>query len=36
MEWLKAKTSIGGSEVSNWVLVLGALVIIYAIVMYFK
>jgi hypothetical protein len=28
MEWLSRKTSIAGSQISNWVLVLAALVVI--------
>jgi len=31
MEWLTRKTSIAGSEVSNWVLVLAALTAIWII-----
>ena len=31
MEWFSRKTSIGGSEISNWVLVLAAVVIVWLI-----
>ena len=28
MEWLKGKTSIAGTQISNWMIVLGAIVLI--------
>jgi hypothetical protein len=28
MEWLKRKTSIAGYEISNWMIVLGAIIIV--------
>jgi len=28
MEWFKRKTSIAGVQVSNWMIVLGALIIV--------
>ena len=28
MEWLKQKTAIGGVQISNWMLVLGAVIIV--------
>ena len=28
MEWLKGKTSIGGTQISNWMIVLGAIIVI--------
>jgi hypothetical protein len=28
MEWLRQKTSIAGVEVSNWIIVLGAVIVI--------
>jgi hypothetical protein len=31
MEWFTRKTSIAGTEISNWVLVLGAIIIIWLI-----
>ena len=31
MEWFSGKTSIGGSQISNWVLVLVAVVVIWGI-----
>lgn len=31
MEWFSRKTSIGGTQISNWVLVLVAVVIIFVI-----
>ncbi len=31
MEWLMRKTSIGGTEIANWILVLAALVIVFVI-----
>lgn len=31
MEWFSRKTSIGGSQISNWVLVLAAVVIVWLI-----
>jgi hypothetical protein len=31
MEWLSRKTSIGGIQISNWILVLAALVVIWII-----
>jgi hypothetical protein len=34
MEWLSRKTSIAGTQISNWVLVLGALVVIWIIYSY--
>jgi hypothetical protein len=32
MEWFKQKTSIAGVQVSNWMLVLGAIIIVLLIV----
>jgi hypothetical protein len=29
MEWLSGKTSIAGTQISNWILVLAALVVIW-------
>jgi hypothetical protein len=31
MEWFSGKTSIAGVEISNWILVLAALVVIWII-----
>jgi hypothetical protein len=31
MEWLSRKTSIAGTEISNWILVLIAIVVIWLI-----
>jgi hypothetical protein len=31
MEWFSAKTSIGGNQISNWVLVLVAVIVIWGI-----
>jgi hypothetical protein len=31
MEWFMRKTSIAGSQISNWILVLAALVLIWLI-----
>ena len=31
MEWFTRKTSIAGTEISNWVLVLGAVIILWLI-----
>ena len=31
MDWFSGKTSIGGTQISNWVLVLAALVAIFVI-----
>jgi hypothetical protein len=31
MEWFMRKTSIAGSQISNWILVLAALVVIWLI-----
>jgi hypothetical protein len=31
MQWLSRKTSIGGIQISNWILVLAALVVIWII-----
>jgi hypothetical protein len=31
MEWFSGKTSIGGTQISNWALVLAAVVIIWLI-----
>jgi hypothetical protein len=31
MEWFMRKTSIAGSQISNWILVLAALVVIWFI-----
>ena len=31
MEWFTRKTSIAGTEISNWVLVLGAIIIIWLV-----
>jgi hypothetical protein len=31
MEWLSRRTSIAGTEIPNWVLVLGAIVVIWLI-----
>jgi hypothetical protein len=31
MEWFTGKTSIGGSQISNWVLVLVAVIVIWGI-----
>ncbi len=28
MEWLKGKTSIAGLQISNWMIVLGAIIVI--------
>jgi len=28
MEWFKGKTSIAGTQISNWMIVLGAIVLI--------
>jgi hypothetical protein len=28
MEWLKGKTYIGGTQISNWMIVLGAIIVI--------
>jgi hypothetical protein len=27
MEWLKGKTSIAGTQISNWMIVLGAIIV---------
>jgi hypothetical protein len=34
MEWFNRTTSIGGTQIPNWVLVLGAIVIIWLIYRY--
>ena len=31
MEWFKQTTSIGGTQIPNWVLVVGAIIIIWII-----
>jgi hypothetical protein len=31
MEWFKRKTSIAGYEISNWIIVLGAIIIVFLI-----
>jgi hypothetical protein len=31
MEWFSRKTSIGGTQIHNWVLVLGAIIVIWLI-----
>jgi hypothetical protein len=31
MEWFSQKTSIAGTQISNWILVLAAVVLIYVI-----
>ena len=31
MEWFSRKTSIAGTQISNWILVLAAFVVIYVI-----
>jgi len=31
MEWFKGKTSIAGIQVSNWTIVLGAVIIVWLI-----
>jgi hypothetical protein len=28
MDWFKGKTSIGGIQISNWMIVLGAIIVI--------
>ena len=28
MEWLKGKTSIAGIQISNWMIVLGAIILV--------
>jgi hypothetical protein len=35
MEWLKRKSTIVGVEIANWILVIGVLVIIWVIYVYF-
>jgi hypothetical protein len=35
MEWFKQKTSIAGAQVSNWMIVLGAIIIVLLIVQNF-
>jgi hypothetical protein len=34
MEWFNRKTSIAGAQISNWMLVLGAVVVIWLIYTY--
>jgi hypothetical protein len=31
MEWLKRTTSIAGNEIPNWVIVLGAIIVVWII-----
>jgi hypothetical protein len=31
MEWFSRKTSIGGTQIPNWLLVLGAIIVIWLI-----
>jgi hypothetical protein len=31
MEWFSRKTSIAGAEISNWILVLAAIIVIWVI-----
>jgi hypothetical protein len=35
MEWLKQKSTIVGVEIANWILVIGVIVVIWVIYVYF-